>query len=420
MLCFRFSLTNGKCLIAEADNRKNSRGLPKIDRKYLIYLDILGFEDLAKEIAQKSRISDKKVRGDFLSVIQERIEKVKNTNDIIESTYGNGDDWLLVASSIDSAFRAISRILNHSTGYKDFEKIPLEIAIGSGPCDKGAEYEGNKLVTENSTIAFLKTHILDHYREWHKRMYSSSVNSTFVVLTKSVYDDMEFYDKELCKRLESETTLTEAGNKQASFFVVDAVGIQQRGALFEFLELIGKSPDSLYRRIDRIFVPPNEYPEISNSLEKHQLIFLVGDPEIGKTYSAVRILWEYYLKGYCPIWYPGAEPQGRIEQRKKMSECNVPDNSIIYFEDPFGRHKFENRDELRREIGSFISKVQNSSAKAVLTSREEVFREFEREKLSHSDLRVFTVEMRLMKPSYTDEKRKRFCFSGQTNMTANG
>ena len=377
----------------------------KIDRDYLIWLDILGFEKLTEEIAQKSRLSTRNVRDNFLSTIEGKIKELQEKEIIIGQSYGGGDDWLLVTSSIDLAFKTISKLLDHDTGYKDCEKIPLEIGIGDGEYDKWAKFEGKKLINENATISFLKTHIISAYREWYKLTFSRSVTSTFVTLTESVFNAMNPFDREYCKRI-VHSNKDHINVKYAPFYLADLGKVNERGRTFEFLERIGKSPDSLYNRIDSLFVEPNEYNKIIEVLEENKIVFLVGDPEIGKTYCAARILWEYYRKGYTPFWDPGSEFEERAENRKKMSECKLPDHSVTYFEDPFGRVKYEDRQILRREIGSFISQVQNSNSRAILTSREEVFNEFEREKLSQSNLRTFTIKMLLMKPTFSKEKMK--------------
>jgi len=351
---------------------------------------------LAKEIAERAEISERKIRSDFLRLINEKIKEAEDRGEIFGKKYGEGEDWLLVTRSLDSVFKVITCILDHNTGYKHYEKVPLEVGIGVGEYDRWARLDGSSLIIESSTIEFLKTNIIDYYRKWYKKKYLKSIKSTFVVITESVYDEMEPLDREICKKVEYEGT--------KCFFAVETEKVIQRGSVLKFLGKINKSAHSWYRRIERIFVSPNEYETIIGTLEKYKAVFLVGDPEIGKTYTAVRIMWEYCCKGYKPIWYSGSELEERKKIRQMMSEGNVSNNSITYFEDPFGKTKFEDREELRRTIGSFLGKIQGLDARVVITSREEVFEEFHREKLSKIDLRAFTIEMRLMKPSYSKEK----------------
>jgi hypothetical protein len=371
--------------------------------KFLMWIDILGFEELGKQIAKTAKVSERKVRGDFTRLINEKIEEEKG-HGIIGENHGEGDDWLLAVDSLDNAFKVIHNILDHNTEYQGYEKIPLEIALGVGQFDKSAKLDGQDLVNEGSTIDFLKTHLTDYFRKWYKQKYSSSVTASFVILTEAVYKEMNPFEKEFCEKIEYCDSSTEGKEHKISLFEAELPSVLQRGLALRFLEKVGKSPSSSFRRIERIFVPPDEYNSIIESLEKNKVVFIVGDPEIGKTYTAARIMWEYYLKGYDPVWHSGAEPQERAKIRKKLSECEVLNNSITYFEDPFGKVRFEDREELRRTIDCVISRIQSLDSYVIITSREEVFKEFEKEKLSQNDLREFTVEMRLMKPSYGDEK----------------
>jgi hypothetical protein len=375
-----------------------------IEKEYLIWLDILGFEELAREISEKLGISERKVRDDFVHLINEKVKEVEDKGEIVGKRYGEGEDWLLVTPSLDSVFRIITRILDHNTEYKHYEKVPLEIGIGVGQYDERARLIGSKLIAETPTIEFLKTHIIDYYREWYKRTYSKSIGSTFIVLTESVYCEMESFDKEICTKVEYESTSKTGEKSKVCFFLAETEKVIQRGKVFDFLRRIGKDSRSWYRRIDRIFVPPNEYESIIECLEKYKVVFLVGDPEIGKTYTAIRIMWEYYSKGYLPVWHSGSEPQERAEIRKMISDGVVQNRSITYFEDPFGKVRFEDREDLRRTIGDFLRRVHFLDARVIITSREEVFKEFDKEKLSQSDLHTFTINMRLMKPSYNKEK----------------
>lgn len=377
----------------------------KILQEYLVWIDILGFEKLAEEVAAKLEIDERKVRADFLITLEGKIDELEKKGSVIGKTR-IADDWLLVADSVDSAFVIIRTILDHNSGYKNFEKIPLEIAVGDGQFDKWAKFEGANLIAENSTIDFLKTNIITRYREWYKRTHSSPIKTTYVVLTASVHSKMGFFDREFCKKIEHDLADTAYYETQFPFFSADVASIVRRGKVFEFLRRIGKTPDSLYRRIDRLFVTPNEYNEILSSLEKNDVVFLVGDPEIGKTYCAIRFLWEYYCKGYNPICQSGEEYEEREEVRKKMCEAKIPKDSVVYFEDPFGKLVFEDRYSLRREIGSFLSSIKGSNSKIIITSREETFKEFKKEKLSLVDLGILTTEMRLMKPSYSEEGMK--------------
>lgn len=85
------------------------------------------------------------------------------------------------------------------------------------------------------------------------------------------------------------------------------------GQSTEFVRRIAHNDDR-YARIEELFVSPAEYPSMLEKLEARRLLFIIGDPGIGKTYSAVRLLKHYFSLGYDPIWYAGLERAERIEQ----------------------------------------------------------------------------------------------------------
>jgi hypothetical protein len=379
------------------------------ENKFLIYLDILGFEELARQIAEKSKIiSEIKIREDFISIIDQKIIEVESRGEIA-GKLEQQDAWLLVANSLDSVFETVYHILNHNTQLKGYEKIPLEIAVGYGQYSKWSKLSGKNLVCEKSTIDFLKSHLTDAYRNCYKERYSRPITNSFVVLSESVYKLMAYYEKKLFRRIKN--PLSKNGKISNYFFAADIKDVIKRGKLLNFLGKIGKSKNSWFRRIDSAYVEPNEYESILENLEKKKILFLVGDPEIGKTYTAARILWEYYLKGYTPVWNSGKEPPDRKVIRKKLCEFDISNHTVTYFEDPFGQNRFEDRPELRRLIQTILFNIKQLDTRVIISSRENVFKEFTKEILSEKDLSEFVFEMKLMKPSYTIDKMTQILIS---------
>jgi hypothetical protein len=372
------------------------------ENKLLIYVDILGFEGIGNEIEKTCKIRASKVREELVKIIGERITEASVKGEIVAQNFGK-DDWVLVCESIDSVFKVITTILDHSSPFTDLEKIPLEFAVGLGCFTKGLKIDDKTLIDENSTILFLKTPLIKNYHEYYKSINSSPITTSYIAFTKEAYEQMSIFDKELFFEISSLID----NNQSITYYVTNPEKITQRGKVFEFLRMIGKSPSSYYYRIDKIWVPPAGYQAIMKTLEENKVVFITGDAEIGKTYTAARIMWEYYLKGYTPVWNDGGEPPTREIVRKKISEFQVQKESITYFEDPFGKFEFEDRADIRRTIDTFISKTQNSNSRVIITSREELFKEFEKEKLSSSDLRKFKIEMALMKPSYNSEEMEK-------------
>ncbi|NKQ37999.1 MAG: hypothetical protein HF967_00710 [Methanosarcinales archaeon] len=166
----------------------------------------------------------------------------------------------------------------------------------------------------------------------------------------------------------------------------------------------------MYCRIDDLYVPPLEYNEIKKALKKDRIVFITGSQEYGKTYTSARLMWKYYYKGYEPIWIKGDEKDDRKTVREKLENIinELKPYRIIYYEDPFGKIKYERRESLEREIGTIIDCVKNvNNAYVIITSREEVFKEFEKEKISAKDLKEFEKKLNIKKPSYDFEKRRK-------------
>ncbi|RDD30551.1 hypothetical protein CR161_07390 [Prosthecochloris sp. ZM] len=158
--------------------------------------------------------------------------------------------------------------------------------------------------------------------------------------------------------------------------------------------------DERYKRIDELYVFPVEYSDIINTLEKKNIVFIVGDPGIGKTYTAVKILKNYFENGYEPIWFAGLEKEERELQSKVLSDFVPSENQIVYFEDPFGRTAFERRDSLYQVFSPLLDKLSNLNCKIIITSRKEIFEIFSRESLLEKDVLQLKKELNIRNPSY--------------------
>jgi hypothetical protein len=370
---------------------------------YLIWLDILGFDNFCRQIAESRGLEPKKVRTDFIETINERIEEATSKQQIIGQKYGESDDWLLATNSLDLTLKTVGDILEHDTGYLAV-KIPLEIAIGAVNIDDLSSLQGSQLLSNQGTIDFLKTNIISFYHKWHELEFACSPKKTFVVITEDVATEME-----INLRNQSRKIIQKRTNDQIIFYSVEPILIQQQHKIMNFLEKIGRSNSKLYNRIDDLFIAPTEFEEIKASLKINHLVFITGTAEYGKTYTAVRLLWEYFLRGYEVVWIEGREQKERSEVRKRLEEIEreLKPRHIIYFEDPFGKISYERAESLEREVGYIINCVKNiQDAYIVLTSREEVFKEFERENLSSIELQEFEKKLNIKKPSYDYYKRK--------------
>lgn len=174
------------------------------------------------------------------------------------------------------------------------------------------------------------------------------------------------------------------------------------GQSTEFVRRIAHN-DNRYARIEELFVPPAEYPSMLEKLEARRLLFIIGDPGIGKTYSAVRLLKHYFSLGYDPIWYAGLEKTERVDQRQILEGFRPKNKQVIYFEDPFGRTVFERRDSLFQIFGPLSDHLQDIDARIVITSRRQIFEQFTQEMMTSLDLSQLAEDMNVVKPSYSND-----------------
>jgi hypothetical protein len=82
------------------------------EKKYLVHLDILGFERLAEKIEEERGIESREGRKKFIDVLNERMKTIEREGRITGRKYGESDDWLLLTNSHENVFESILNILN--------------------------------------------------------------------------------------------------------------------------------------------------------------------------------------------------------------------------------------------------------------------------------------------------------------------
>jgi hypothetical protein len=79
----------------------------------------------------------------------------------------------------------------------------------------------------------------------------------------------------------------------------------------------------------------------------------------------VHLLWDYFNKGYEPLWY--------VRSKFVNLEKYLKPHHVIYLEDPFGKTEYEVTidEEITRNIPSIIETVESiDDAYVIITSRE--------------------------------------------------
>ena len=182
----------------------------------------------------------------------------------------------------------------------------------------------------------------------------------------------------------------------------------------DFLRLIGKDMNNWYLNFESNFVEPINYSKIKSKLFINQILFLIGSPQSGKTFTAVKLMFEYYLRGIKPIWILGSDLD-EVTAKKRRKDCRqvfenisniLKPKTIIYFEDPFGKYSYERNLHIEQNLQIIIEKIREvKDVYIIVTSRENVFRDFEKEKRLNENFQKFIESINLMSPSYDHHKR---------------
>lgn len=170
----------------------------------------------------------------------------------------------------------------------------------------------------------------------------------------------------------------------------------------QFARAVGHD-DEKYRKIDEFFVAPREFSAMAKQLERDRVLFVIGDPGIGKTYIAAKLLSEYYARGYTPIWHTGLERDTRRELRQTLEQLDPEAKQAIYFEDPFGSLQLESRDSLHRALLPLVDRLKQIDARVIISSRKEVFEQFTTSSMNTASIGEFVAELSVVKPSYSTD-----------------
>lgn len=167
-------------------------------KRYLVFLDVLGFEHLPEHLSGITGLEVSYIRENFLvNPLQLRIEQICSSED---RHYQFTDDHFIVVNSIDKVFRLIKAVSSIIIPLISPIQVPVEIAVG-----KGEISNTYNPINDNETIEFLKYDILKNYREWHKsKNNGKSIKNTFVALTNEFYEDLPSNRHVLCKEINFE------------------------------------------------------------------------------------------------------------------------------------------------------------------------------------------------------------------------
>ena len=156
-----------------------------------------------------------------------------------------------------------------------------------------------------------------------------------------------------------------------------------------FLRSIGyerelEVPRSRFRSLPTLYVKPTEYDDICSKLEREHVVFIIGEPHLGKTYTAFHLLWEYYQKDYETLHIRHDRLVTLLHKHdgdmKKLlidlldSETELP--HVIHFDDPFGETTERRTDAFAKGLDTFLDLVRGyEHLRVIVTTRLNIFRE---------------------------------------------
>lgn len=176
-----------------------------------------------------------------------------------------------------------------------------------------------------------------------------------------------------------------------------------------FLQSIGyeselKAPRSRYKNLQTLYVKPTEYEDILVKLEHEHVLFIIGEPHMGKTYTAIYLLWEYYQKGYETLHIRHDDLINRLHRhdgdlKSLLLELFTPVSTrprIIHFDDPFGETLERRTDAFANGLDILLDMASSyEHLRVLVTSRMNIFNEALAENQIHTNLAELEKTLRV-------------------------
>jgi hypothetical protein len=179
-----------------------------------------------------------------------------------------------------------------------------------------------------------------------------------------------------------------------------------------FLKAIGYEHEltarySRLKHLPTLYVRPTEYDDIRRKLEREHVVFIIGEPHLGKTYTAFHLLWEYYREGYEPLHIRHDRLVNLLHRhdgdlQKLLAELFVGESDVprvVHFDDPFGgtlERRTERTNVFARELDRFLTLAREyEHVRVVVTTRLNVFREAVGETLGRAKLDELEQSLRV-------------------------
>lgn len=176
---------------------------------FILVIDILGYEELAKDISKKTDFATSHIRrAYFLNPLNEVLSKFQDRIRYKQLI----DNFLVYAYEQRTIFEIIKRLSDLTIPFNVPMQVPLEIGIAKAELDEDIDP-----LDQDETINILKLDILKYYKDYYRKESDSRVVATFTVLTKGFYDSLSEDRRYLCERIDYATG---KGNN-VEFYVAD-------------------------------------------------------------------------------------------------------------------------------------------------------------------------------------------------------
>jgi hypothetical protein len=300
------------------------------DAYFIIYADILGFEKLAETLFTITNYrSVEEAREHFLlRPFKEKCEEIAVKYDIESRPLT--DDCYFFARDLNQVTHIVSSIISIGITVQNFKYIPVSVAIGRVDLRESS----SEVFVKDEVIKALKNDLIGKFKKNYQYITGESIRESFIVCSDEFYQHLDNLEKEHYQAIKL--------SNNEIIYVVNPSKYRKHAMLLEFIHQV--ELPVRYQRIDDVYVKPVEFETLLIKIKENHILFLTGSGELGKTFTAVRIMYELHLDSKLKGFYhPGTVREERLGSSKALVALidDTPSNSIIYFEDPFGKYRYE-------------------------------------------------------------------------------
>jgi hypothetical protein len=162
-------------------------------RTYIIFIDILGYQEVANEISSQTNLDSSYVRQSFLrDPLTLAIVKFGNAVSLRYFT----DNFLVFTNNLETVFGIIYEVSRLAIPFNTPKLVPFEVAVGVA--DLNTNFDP---IDQDETVRFLKLDLLDCYKKYYKQEKGYSIKDTFVVITTDFFQVLSQDRRYLCKKV---------------------------------------------------------------------------------------------------------------------------------------------------------------------------------------------------------------------------